>query len=73
METAVAVVIIVRGAGQGGADTGVDVGVVCEKPFLCGMEEVGAVVDAGLFAGGASEDFGTPCVAGVYRLVTRWR
>jgi hypothetical protein len=41
----------------------VDVGVVCEQAFLRGVEEVGAVVDAGLFAGGAAEDLGAPGVA----------
>lgn len=51
-----------------------DVGVVGEEALLGGVEEVGAVVDAGLFAGGAAEDFGTPGVAGwgVGLLVGLW-
>jgi hypothetical protein len=42
----------------------VDVGVVCEQAFLRGVEEVGAVVYAGLFRGGAAEDLGAPGIAG---------
>jgi len=38
----------------------VDVGVVCEEAFLGGVEEVGAVVYAGLLGGRAAEDFGAP-------------
>jgi hypothetical protein len=64
LETAVAVVLVVRRAGKGGADTGVDVGVVFEEAFLRGVEEIGAVVDAGLFGGRTAEYFGAPCVAG---------
>jgi hypothetical protein len=64
LETAVAVVLIVRGAGERRADAGVDVGVVGQEAFLCGVEEIGAVVYAGLFGWGAAEDFGSPCVAG---------
>ena len=41
-----------------------DVGVVCEEAFLGGVEEVGAVVYAGLFGGCAAEDFGAPGIAG---------
>jgi hypothetical protein len=40
-----------------------DVRVVGEQAFLRGVEEVCAVVDAGLLAGGAAEDFGFPGVA----------
>lgn len=46
-----------------------DVGVVGEQAFLGGVEEVGAVVDAGLFAGRAAEDFGAPGVTGLGLLV----
>jgi hypothetical protein len=63
LEATVAVVLVVRGAGQGGADAGVDVGVVCEQAFLGRVEEVGAVIDASLFAGCAAKDFRTPSVA----------
>ena len=63
LKAAVAVVFVVGRARQRGPDAGVDVGVVGEQAFLCGVEEVGAVVYAGLFRGGAAEDFGTPCVA----------
>lgn len=41
-----------------------DVGVVCEEAFLGGVEEVGAVVYAGLLGGRAAEDFGAPGIAG---------
>jgi hypothetical protein len=41
----------------------VDVGVVCEQAFLCGVEEVGAVVNSGLFGGCTAEDLGLPCIA----------
>ena len=63
LKAAVAVIFVVGRARQRGPDAGVDVGVVGEQAFLCGVEEVGAVVYAGLFRGGAAEDFGTPCVA----------
>lgn len=63
LEAAVAVVFVVGGAGEGGADAGVDVAVVGEETFLAGVVEVRAVVDAGLFRGGSAEDFRPPCVA----------
>lgn len=37
-----------------------DVGVVGEEALLRCVVEVGPVVDAGDFGGGAAEDFGTP-------------
>jgi hypothetical protein len=40
----------------------VNIGVISKQTFLRGMEEVGAVVDAGLFAWGTAEDFGLPGV-----------
>ncbi len=63
LEAAIAVVLVVGGAGEGGADAGVDVAVVGEEAFLAGVVEVGAVVDAGLLGGRAAEDFRLPCVA----------
>lgn len=39
-----------------------DVGVVCEQTFLRCMEEVSAVVDAGLFTRSTAEDLGLPGV-----------
>lgn len=39
-----------------------DRGVVRDQTFLGRVVEVCAVVDCGLFAGGAAEDFGTPGV-----------
>jgi hypothetical protein len=39
-----------------------DVGVVGEEAFLRRVEEIGAVVDAGLFAGRATEDLRLPGV-----------
>ena len=62
-EAAIAVVVVVAHAGKGGADAGVDVGVVGEETFGVGVVEVGAVVDGGLLCRGAAEDTGTPCVA----------
>ena len=63
LKAAVAVIFVVGRSRQRRADAGVDVGVVLKETLLCGVEEVGAVVYAGLFRGGAAEDFGTPCVA----------
>lgn len=61
-EAAVAVVLVVRRAGQGRADSGVDVGVVGEQTFLSSVEEICAVVYGGLLGGGTAEDFGLPGV-----------
>ena len=62
LEAAVAVVLVVGETGQSGADAGVDVGVVAHQAFLCGVVEVCAVVDAGLFGRSAAEDLGSPGV-----------
>lgn len=64
LEAAVAVVVVVAGPAEGGADAGVDVGVVGEEPFLRGVVEVGAVVDSGDLGRGAAEDLGLPCEGG---------
>lgn len=63
LESAVAVILVVRGTGERGADASVDVAVVGEEAFLAGVVEVRAVVDAGLFGWGTAEDFRPPCVA----------
>ena len=63
LEAAVSVVVVVGQAGKGGADAGVDVGVVGQQAFFVGVVEVRAVVDGGLFRGRAAEDFGSPGVA----------
>lgn len=60
LEAAVAIVLVVGGSRQRRADAGVDVGVVGEETFLCGVEKVGAVVDGGLFAGSSAENLGLP-------------
>lgn len=39
-----------------------DVGVVCKKPLFVGVEEIGAVVDRGLFAWGSTKDFRAPSI-----------
>lgn len=39
-----------------------DVGIVCKKPLFVGVEEIGAVVDRGLFAWGSTKDFGAPSI-----------
>ena len=62
LEAAVAVVGVVGGAGEGGADARVDVGVIGEEALFVGVVEVGAVVDGGLVGWGAAEDFGAPGV-----------
>ena len=62
LEAAVAVVLVVGEAGQGSADSGVDVGVVAHQTLLCGVVEVGSVVDAGLLGGCAAEDLWSPGV-----------
>ena len=62
-EAAVAVVVVVGEAGQGGADAGVDVGVVGQEALGVRVVEVGAVVDGRLRRGGPAEDARFPCVA----------
>ena len=64
LKAAIAVVFVIAGTGQSGANAGVDVGVVGQQALFMSMVEVGAVVDGGLFAGSATEDFGPPCVPG---------
>ncbi len=61
-EATIAVVGVVAQPGQGGADPGVDVGVVGQQALLAGVVEVGAVVDGGLFTWGAAEHAGFPGV-----------
>lgn len=39
-----------------------DVGIVCKKPLVVGVEEIGAVVDRGLFTWGSTKDFGAPSI-----------
>jgi len=58
----VAVVVVVGEAGEGGADAGVNVGIVAEETFVGGVVEVGAMVDGGLEGGRAAKDFGLPGV-----------
>lgn len=48
LETAVAIVGVVRRTGEGSADSSVDVGVVGKKTLLMSVEEVGTVVDGSL-------------------------
>lgn len=48
-KSTVAIVFVIGGAGECCADAGVDVTVVGEEAFLGGVEEIGAVVYAGLF------------------------
>jgi hypothetical protein len=47
----------------------VDVGVVREETLLCGVEEIGAVVDASLLAGRATENLRLPGIAALIRRV----
>lgn len=60
LKAAVAVVVVVTGTREGGADTSVDVGVVAEQTLLGSMVEVGAVVDRGDLGGRAAKDLGLP-------------
>ena len=62
LEAAVAVVVVVAEAAEGGADPGMDVAVVGEETFFVRVVEVCPVIDGGLFGGGAAEDFGLPGV-----------
>lgn len=62
LETAVSVVVVVGQSRQRRADAGVDVGVIAHKTLLCGVVEVGTVVDGGDLGGGTTEDLGAPSV-----------
>ena len=50
LEPAIAVIIVIAGAGQGGANAGMNVTIVGQKAFSVRVEEIGAVIDGGLFA-----------------------
>lgn len=39
-----------------------DVGIIRKKPLFVGVEEIGAMVDRGLFAWGSTKDFGAPSI-----------
>lgn len=39
-----------------------DVGIVCKKSLFVGVEEIGTVIDRGLFAWGSTKDFGPPSI-----------
>jgi hypothetical protein len=62
LEATVSVVLVVAGPAQGGADTGVDVGVVGEQAFLRSVVEVCTMVDASHLARGSTKDLGLPGV-----------
>lgn len=61
-EPAVPVILIVARPTQGGADAGVDVGVVAQQAFLGSMVEVRPVVDASHLGWRAAKDFRSPRV-----------
>lgn len=63
LESAVAVVVVITEAGQGGANTRMNIGVVGQQAFSMRVEEIGAVVDGGLLAWGATEDLGPPSIS----------
>lgn len=73
LETAVAVILVVAGAGQGGPDTRVDVCVVLEQTLHGCMIEVRAVVDGGNLGGRAAEDLGLPSVEMAVKVDDRHR
>lgn len=62
VEAAVSVVLVIGKTGEGGTDTGVDVGVVAEKTLLGGVVEVSTVVDGRLLGRRTTEDLGAPGV-----------
>lgn len=39
-----------------------DVGIIRKKSLFVGVEEIGAMVDRGLFAWGSTKDFWTPSI-----------
>lgn len=62
LKSAVPIIVIIAQAAQRRPDTGVDIRIVGQQALLVRVVEVGAVVDGGLFGGGAAEDFGAPGV-----------
>lgn len=48
LEATVTIILIIRWTGEGRADTRVDIAIVSEEAFLGSVEEVCAVIDAGL-------------------------
>ena len=50
LESAIAVIVVIAGAGQGGANAGVNIGIIGQKAFSVRVEEISAVIDGGLFA-----------------------
>jgi hypothetical protein len=61
-ESAIAIVFVVTGTREGGSDTGMDIAVVCEQPFLSRMPKVGTMVNGGLLGGCASKNLWLPGV-----------
>lgn len=63
LESAVAVVVVIAEAGQGGTNAGVNIGIVGQKAFPVRVEEIGAVIDGSLLAWSATEDLGPPSIS----------
>lgn len=62
LKSTISIIFIVTWAAQSCSDSSVDVAVVGQQAFLRGMVEICAVVDAGDFAGRATEDLGLPSI-----------
>lgn len=62
LKATVSIILIITGPAQSGANTSMDISVIGEQAFLCSVVEVSAMVDAGDFAGRATENFGLPGV-----------
>lgn len=63
LKATVTVILVITGSGKSCADPCVNVAVVGEESFERRVVEIGAVVDAGLFARSTAEDFRSPCIA----------
>ena len=50
LESTIAVIIVIAEAGKGGANASVNIGIIGQKAFFVRVEEIGAVIDGGLFA-----------------------
>ena len=60
LETAVAVILIVRWPGESGSDPGMYIRIVRQETFLARMIEIGTVIDTGLLGRCTPEDLGLP-------------
>ena len=66
LKATVTVVVIVAETRQGGADTGVDVGIVGEESFFVCMIKVSAMIDRRLLGRCPAEDLWSPGITVMY-------